>query len=814
MTFPITDPVLLVAVAMAIFLAAPIVMRWVRLPGIIGIIIAGAIVGPNALNLLARDQTIVLLGAVGLLYLIFLAGTEIDLHGFRRYRGRSLGFGATSYLLPQFAGTGLGLLLGYPLAASVLLGSMFGSHTLLSYPIAVRYGIAKNRAVTTAVGGTIVTDTTALLVLAVVAASTEGALDARFWIRLGVGIALYAVLIWYTLPRVGQWFFRNDQIGASAEYVFVLTALFGGAYLASVAGLQPIVGAFLTGLALNRLIPENGPLTNRLHFFGESFFIPFFLLSVGMLVDTRVLLAGPTVWIVMAGMVITVSATKWLAAQVGSRIFGYTSAEGWTMFGLTVPQAAATLAATLIGVEIGLFDEAILNGAVLMILVTCVIGPSVLGRYGRAVALADEQQPLETSALPQRILVPVSNPATSKALLDLALTIREPNSQQAIYPLTVVPGEVGRSADHVALAEKMLAEATSYVSGSAVPVIPLTRVEHNFARGIERGIEETRTSLVVIGWDGRPSVRRGIFGSVLDQLLERTRQEIIVAKLGHPLNTTERLIVLIPRGADHLPGFFESVRSIKLMASRLSARIIGFTVGTPAEPYLRHFRAVRPDAAVEMNRSESWPDTLGHLTEMLKPNDLVVVLSSRRDAISWEPELDRLPGQLAALVPESFLMIYPAEAMSPAAPRGQVETARALIPEHVVFDCPDEIEAALDCVLATRYPATEARRIRRELLRGWPRSVAELQTGTVVVHASVRGIRDPVTFLACNSSGIELPGFAQPATLVFVLLSAPGSSDHLRHLEEITRLVGDPARMAELQSARRVEDVMQALPRW
>jgi Kef-type K+ transport system membrane component KefB/nucleotide-binding universal stress UspA family protein len=813
--FPITDPVLIVAVAMAIFLAAPIVMRQVRLPAIIGLIIAGAIVGPNGLNLLARDQTIVLLGTVGLLYLIFLAGIEIDLHGFRRYRNRSLSFGAISYLLPQLIGFGVFVLLGYPVPAAVLIGSMFGSHTLLSYPIAIRFGIAKNRAVTTAVGGTIVTDTTALLVLAVVAASTQGALDARFWLTLGGSLLVYMTLVWYGLPLAGRWFFRNEQITASAEYVFVLTALFGGAFLAGVAGLQPIVGAFLTGLALNRLIPEGSALTNRLHFFGESFFIPFFLLSVGMLVDVRVLLAGPAVWLVMIGMSVTVSLTKALAALASARLFRYTRAEAWTMYGLSVPQAAATLAATLIGVEVGLFDEAVLNGAVLMILVTCIIGPAVLARFGREVALADEQRPLQTGDLPQRIIVPMANPKTATGLLDLALFIREPNSHEPIYPLMVVPGEVGRSAEHVALAEKMLGEATAYVTGSDVPVITVTRVEHNFAKGIARAIEETRTTTVVIGWDGRPSLRRGVFGSVLDQLLERTRQEILVAKLGHPLNTTDRLVVLIPAGSDHVPGFFESTRSIKLMASRLSARIEAYAVDTAADTYERHFEAVRPETPLKVTRVASWPAALATLVEEVGPSDLVVVLSGRRGALSWHPELDRLPGQLGALVPKSFVMIYPAERTAPSEIHERGRSDSAIVPERVVNESPTKLEDALDTLLTTHFSATEARRIRNALLREWPRAMTELRGGAVVLHRPIRGIVEPLTFLACTGEGIALPGVETPARLLFVLLSTfDGGDEHLRHLEEITRIVGDPARVAELQEAATAEDVMRALPRW
>jgi Kef-type K+ transport system membrane component KefB/nucleotide-binding universal stress UspA family protein len=660
-SLPITDPVLIVAVAAAIFLITPILSERLRVPGMVGVIVAGALVGPNGLNLLQRDQTIVLLGTVGLLYLMFMAGSEIDLHGFRRYRSRSIGFGVLTFLLPQTLGTGVGLLLGYSLVTSILLASMFASHTLVSYPIALRYGIAKNRAVTTAVGGTIITDTAALLVLAVIAASTRGALDAAFWSRLVILLSLYLVAVWYGLPWLGRWFFRRERTGGIAAYLFVFTALFAGAYLADVVGVEAIIGAFLVGLALNRLIPDQGLLTNRIRFVGEAIFIPFFLLSIGMLVDPRVLAGDLRVWQVMMGMTVTVVGTKLLAAKVAQWIFGYSRAEGWTIFGLSVPQAAATLAATLIGIEVGLFDEAVLNGAVMMILVTCIAGPWAVERFGRTVALQEEHRPHDPAEAPQRILVPMANPATAGDLMDLALMIRAPGSAEPIYPLTVVSADQDRSDELVASAERMLSHAVAHAAGADVPVVPLTRVDHNFATGIARGVAESRASMLIIGWDGKQSQRRGIFGSVLDQLLEQTRQQVLVAKVGQPLNTTKRVILLVPRGADHMAGFHESVQTVKQLANRMSAEIVAYTVDAAEDLYRRHLEVTRPAVPVTAKRLESWDAAFGELPGILRRDDLVVVLSSRQGALAWDPALERLPAHLATLVPKSFIVVYPSE---------------------------------------------------------------------------------------------------------------------------------------------------------
>jgi Kef-type K+ transport system membrane component KefB len=815
MTLPITHPVLIVAIAMGIFLAAPLLAQRVRIPGLVGILLAGAVVGPNALNLLERTSTIVLLGTVGLLYLMFVAGMEIDLYGFRRYRAQSLVFGAFTFFVPQVLGTAVALLLGYGWAAAILIASMFASHTLLAYPIAIRLGIAKNRAVTTAVGGTIITDTAALLVLAVVAASTRGALDAAFWVRLVVLLTLYFAAVWYGLPRLGRWFFRRQGTSATGEFVFILTALFAGSYLAEVAGVEAIVGAFLVGLSLNRLIPEHSLLNNRLHFVGESIFIPFFLLSVGMLVDARVLAGDPRAWQVMIAMTATVTLTKWIAARAAQAVFGYSASEGRVVFGLSVAQAAATLAASLVGVEIGLLDEAVLNGVILMIVVTCVVSPLVVEKYGRRIALEEERRPFEPGAGPQRILVPIANPATAEGLLDLALVLRDPDSEEPIFPMTVVPAAEEQAEEHVALAERMLGHAVAYASGADVPVIPLTRVDHSFARGIARGIAETRTSTVIIGWDGKRVSRWGIFGSVLDQLLEQTKQQLLVARLGHPLNTTERIFVLVPPGADRVPGFLDGVRLLKRMANRLGAGIHGVCVATPAAPWEAHFTAVRPEAPVRFAAADDWPAALADLRAALRPDDLVVLVSARRGTVSWNAALERLPGDLARLVPESFIILHPAEAAPPTRRLASGEQlVRSLPPERVLVDAPpvplpDLLRRLLGPAFADR--PDRLRELVDRLAAPGEEAAPEIVPGVVVPHLRIRGLPRPLAFLAVRPRGGPAAGGDGPR-LVFVLLS-PEEDDreHLAHLAEIARLVSDPERVRRLAAAADYQELREIL---
>jgi Kef-type K+ transport system membrane component KefB len=816
-TLPVSDPVLIVALATIIFLVAPQIAERFRLPGLIGLIVAGAIVGPHGLGILARDSTIVLLGTVGLLYLVFLAGLELDLHRFAQYRKHSIVFGILSFAFPMVLAVLVMPVLGFGLPAALLVGAIIGSHTLLAYPVASRLGLVKNRAVTTVVGGTLVTDTLALAVLAVVAATATGEIGLPAWVRLFGGLVAYVALVAWGVPRLGRWFFRRTPGLPAGEFIFLMVVLFVCAYLAGVAGAQPIIGAFLAGLTLNRLIPNEGPHMGRVRFVGTALFIPFFLLSVGMLVDFRVLAGSARVWGLAATITVLVHLGKLAGAHVTSRIFGHSRGESIVAFGLSLPQAAATLAVTFVGLEIGLFDEDMVNAVVMMILITCVVGPALVDRFGQSVALEEAGQPYTPGAAPQRILVPMANPTTSEDLMELALMIRDPDSREPIYPLTVVPVEMGRSEEQVALAERMLSHAVAHATAADTPVIPITRMDHNFASGISRAVVETLSSTVIIGWDGRRSPHRGIFGSVLDQLLGLTKQQVLVAKLGHPLNTTKRIILLVPRGSDHLPGFLEATRTIKQLANQLGARIVGFTVRAPAAEYHAPFEKIQPRAPVTFQSIASWGEMVKRLEAEVQPDDLVVVMSARRGAVSWVSTLERLPGVLVQLIPESFIMLYPSEGI-PAASRhrfhaeprlpGSLSPARIRFTNHA-----RDYYSVLRDMLELEFGGNRERLrwIADTLLQSDGLSW-EIVPGVVVPHMHLPQLTEPLLFLSICPEGVEVPGNEERARLIFLLLTPEDEPDrHLAEIAAIAALIGDPIRMRELTEARNLDQFLAAV---
>lgn len=804
-TLPVSDPVLIFALAMVIFVAAPLLFERIRIPGIIGLIVAGAIVGPNGLNILERGATIELLGTVGLLYLMFLVGLELDLYDFIRYRNRSIVFGLVSFAIPQVVGTAVALAFGYSTPSSLLLGAVFASHTVLAYPIASRLGIIKNLAVTTTLGGTILTEILALLVLAVVANSLGSGISPRFWLELGVSLTVYVAAVLVGVPLLGRWFFRNVRREATVELVFVLAVLFTVSYLAHAAQLEPIIGALLAGLAFNRLIPQQGMLMTRIHFTGDAFLIPFFLLSVGMLVDVRALQTLDA-WVFSIAVAGAVILSKWLAARVTQGAFGYSRDEGWVMFGLSVPHASGTLAIVLVGFEIGLFDQAEVNGVVLTILATSLLGPWAVGRYGRQLAISEEQKPYEPGDAPQRILIPISNPATEESLLDLAMLVRGPDSPEPLYPLIVVRDMEDRSEAQVADAEKMLSHAVIYAAGADVPVAPLTRVDQNIAAGITRGVAETRARTVIVGWDGGRARATGVFGSVLDQLLDSSKQAVIVAKLGHPLNTTKRLVVIIPSLIDRHPGFLEAAKTIRSITSQIGASMLGLVVEGDAERYDALFSRSKPAVPSEFQEVTAWNLVVPALRQQVRPDDLVILLSTRRGTLPWHPKLDRLPRQLSGLVPQSFLVLYPSEVeVQRAPPAAGAALPAGLIPDRISHDLPRmPFERALRRLVSHGMPdsVTGSEAIVQMLIRSEQEFSTEVRPGVVVPHARVRGLEHPIVFLATSREGIEFPQARKTAHLVFVLLSPPDKpQEHLRSLAEIALLVSREGYVEELLEA-------------
>ncbi|TXK21586.1 cation:proton antiporter [Pontibacter qinzhouensis] len=659
LTFPFEDPVLIFTLVLLIILAAPIVLSKIKIPGIVGLILAGVLVGPNGLNLLQRDASIVLFGTVGLLYIMFLAGLEIDMIDFKRNKNKSLIFGALTFFIPITIGTIIFYyVMDFRWLSAIMLSSMFSSHTLIAYPIASRLGLSKNEAVTITIGGTIVTDTAVLLVLAIISGSSQGELDAMYWIKLGGSLAVFVAIVMYVFPMIARWFFKQIESEKGAQFIFVLAMVFAAAFIAELAGVEAIIGAFLAGLALNQLIPHTSALMNRIEFVGNNLFIPFFLISVGMLVDLTVLFRGPEALIIAATIVVVAIITKYLAALVTQKIFGYSILQRNLIFGLSSAHAAATLAVVLVGFNLGILNEDVLNGTIVLILVTCLVSSFITEKAGRSLAIVESRKKPNLSEKPDRILVPIANPANIERLIDLAIMLKNPEYKEPIYPLAVVIDNE-HAEEEIYKKNKMLQEAITHASATDNDVQLVSKIDINVASGILRAIKEMMITEVVLGWNAKITTRDRVFGTVLDSLLENTEQMILVCKVIQPLNTIKNIVVFVPLNSDIEVGYLRWLRTLRLLSAQLGAKLVFRGRKRTLNKIKNTLQTSKP--AVEA-KYEIMAD-LGEVENLkanIAPDDLIVVVSARSRTISYDNKMDYIPRILSRNYKEnSFIIIYP-----------------------------------------------------------------------------------------------------------------------------------------------------------
>lgn len=659
LSLPFEEPVLIFTLVLLIILVAPIVLSKLRIPGIVGMILAGVIIGPNGLGILMRDASIVLFGTVGLLYIMFLAGLEIDMIDFKKYKTRSLIFGLLTFIIPITVGTGVFYYLeGNAIKPSILLASMFAPHTLLAYPIISRLGLSKNEAVTVTIGGTLITDTAVLFVLAIIINSTKGNTDIGFWVKMVIGMAIFVGIVLWLFPKIAKWVFKQLESEKGAQYIFVLTMVFAAAFLSELAGMEAIIGAFLAGLALNPLIPQTSPLMNRIEFVGNNLFIPFFLLSTGMLVDLSVLFTDTSAMLIAGTIVILAPATKYIAAFISQKLFKFSVMQRYLMFGLSSAHAAATLAVILAGYDVGLLGESALNGAVALILISSIVSSFTTEKVGRRMAIIESRRKPDISIRPDRILVPIANPKTIENLVDLSIMLKNPDYQEPIYPLAVVIDNE-HADEEIYKKNKMLQEAIKHASATDSDVQLVSKIDINVPSGILRAIKELMITEVVLGWNGKITTRDRIFGTVLDSLLQNTEQMILVCKIIHPLNITERIVVLVPVNADLERGYIRWVRALSLLSQQLGAKL----VFKGRKRILNHLRQTlkksKPTVEAEFEPIARLSD-LENLKSEIDKDDMLVTISAREGSVSHSKELDYIPRILSRSYKEnSFIIIYP-----------------------------------------------------------------------------------------------------------------------------------------------------------
>ena len=669
-TLPLADPVLKFLLILLIILAAPLLLNKLRIPHLLGLIIAGAIIGPHGFNLVLRDSSIILSGTAGLLYIMFLAGLEIDMADFKRNSTKSLAFGMYTFLIPMILGTVVGIwVLQFNVLTSVLLASMFASHTLIAYPIISKLGISKNKAVSITVGGTMITDTLALLVLTIIVGMATGQVNDMFWIRLGVSILILALIVLFGFPFIGRWFFKHVHDNIS-QYIFVLVMVFLGSFLAQVAGMEAIIGAFLSGLALNRLIPQSSPLMNRVEFVGNAIFIPFFLLGVGMLIDYRTFFTSFETIKVGLIMIIVATAAKYIAAWMTQKTFHLSTDQRSVIFGLSNAQAAATLAAVMVGYNvitgtdangepIRLLNESVLNGTILMILVTCTIASFAAQKGAHNIAAQDISDKEENKKESEHILIPVSNEKTVEELVNLSLAIKSPQNKNGLFALKVIDNH---HSDEKALKQsrRVLQTAVNTAAATDTRMKDLLRYDLSISNAIASVVKEREITDLVVGLHKEKDIPAAFLGHIVESVLAESSVSTFIYKPAQPISTVRRHLIIIPELAEKEIGFNQIIFRLRNVTQNTGAA----TVFYGSEATLNALKKLLAKKSGEASYIEfnDWDDFLIVFRD-IKPDDTMWIILSRKEGLSYAPAMARIPKYLNKYFQaNSFVLAYPVQA--------------------------------------------------------------------------------------------------------------------------------------------------------
>ncbi len=649
---PIQDPTWTFFIVLSVILFAPMLMHRLRIPSIVGMIIAGVLIGKYGFNILERDDSFKLFGKVGVYYIMFLASLEMNMQDVKSIQKQYLTLGLLSFLFPVLLGfTANYYIMGYGIMAAVLMAAMYASHTLISYPIVMRYGIARRKSVSIATGGTIVADVLTLLVLAGVTGMLNEDASNLHMLYLALKVMVVGATILFIFPRVGQWVFRRyDEV--VVQYIFVLSMVFLGAGLMEIAGIEGILGAFLVGIALNRLIPPSSPLMSHIEFIGNSIFIPYFLIGVGMMINIQTFMDYRQTLPLAAIMIIVATMGKWLAAFVTQKAFHLSRNDRKLMFGLTSSRAAATLAVVLAGYELKVVDDTVLNATMLLILFTCIISSFATEHTARDIAL-NEKDTIEEVGDKDQILVALSNPETVQPLMNAALMLRSKRDGTQISAVAVVLENDSVRRTQTA---KQLEQAKKIAAAANVGINTYNRWAVNITTGIYHTMMEIGASELLIGLHQKTRLSDSFFGKFTSDILASVQQQVVVFRPIVPLNTMRRIHLLVPKRAEFERGFQHWLNRVAGLAEQLSCTVEAYATPPTIKAMEDYCAKNKLRIVLETHDYNTWND-LSPIVHRTRPDHLFIVVMARTATLSYHKYMERIPDQVERYFSTRDLMI-------------------------------------------------------------------------------------------------------------------------------------------------------------
>ena len=699
--FPITDPTLIFFVVLLIILFAPIIMGKLRIPHIIGMVLAGVLIGKYGLNILERDSSFELFGKVGLYYIMFLAALEMDMEGMKKNKSRLLIYGLLTCFIPFFLTYGMSIwLLHYSAKASFLLSCIMASNTLIAYPIVSRYGLQQKPSVTLSVGSSMISLLIALIMLAGLVASFSKHDGVLFWVFFTLKFAAYCgvmiiliprltrwflrrysddgVLFWvfFTLkfaaycgvmiiliPRLTRWFLRRYS-DAVMQFIFVLSMLFMSAALSQIVGIEGVFGAFFAGLILNRYIPHVSPLMNRLEFIGNALFIPYFLIGVGMLININLLFQGSHILWVVFCIAFFGTLGKAIAAYIACLGFRLPLSSGHMMFGLTSAHAAGSIAMVMVGMHLlvapgtYLVNDDMLNGVVIMILITCIISSILTDRSSQKIILRDKELPDaedDKKVSDEKILVPVKYPEYADNLMSLAFLVRNQKLNRGLICLNVVYEDKDMRYNQEQ-GRRILEHCSQLAAATDVMTQTQVRIAANIANGIKHAFNEFQCSEIIIGMHMHPEVSPKFWGEFHQSLFNGLSRQIIMARIRQPLNTLRRIQVAVPSRAEFEPGFYRWLERLARLAGNLDCRIQFHGREESLALINEYIKNRHPEVRADYTQMIHWNE-LPQLASQISPDHLFVVVTARKGTVSYKTALERLPEEITKYFSGTNLMI-------------------------------------------------------------------------------------------------------------------------------------------------------------
>jgi Kef-type K+ transport system membrane component KefB len=671
---PLEEPILAFSILLFIILLSPIILRKFRIPSLIGLIISGVIIGQHGLNVIGEDVMNPkgfggMFKTFGLLYIMFMAGLELDMQEFRRYRNKSIAFGAFTFFIP--------LLLGYPLCryalglsemASLLTASMFATHTLVAYPIVSKYGIAKMEAVAIAIGGTILTDTAVLIILAVISGSDGGAINMNVLYHLAISLTVFSLIMFWLIPRIARWFFSKLESEKTSHYVFVLSILFFAAFLAQAAGIEPIIGAFVAGLVLNPLIPHSSALMNRIEFIGNALFIPFFLIGIGMVVNIDALYHGP--WGLVVAAILTTFAifSKFLAAGLTQLIFKMSRPERQVIFGLSTAHAAATLAVIMVGHNIimsngqPLLSIDIVNGTVILILITSMTASFVTENAGKKLLIhQSKKEPMEGPALrSQHLMVAANELKGNEQLLDFSILITD---KKVINPISVVSvlDNDGEAEMRIRRSRKHMDDFIHHYSGGEISVQAMATIDHNLSSGISRVSKELVADIVLINDNSKLNLLKRLVGDDRDHLLDVCEKTVFFCQFNNPFATYRTVALVCPPLSEFETSFNQWIERVFRIAKELNCVMEVYAAESTFEKIDAYKQFRRFGTDLKHVVTEQSEETL-RLLENRQADTLLVSVFARKGSVSSFLGMELLPQRMERQLDRmDRIFIYPAQ---------------------------------------------------------------------------------------------------------------------------------------------------------